>query len=270
MPLKNNKTPKNSKLSPNSLLRKFSSKKTYSNVEDSELNNSEMESNSDKSENEFTSFEIFFDMVKMSVNSSNNDQNLDFISTPQLSDALRKINGSNGVIPHVKSVNGKKTFGRVFTAQTHELDWGTSVKAIDEAKEGEILFINVEGDKAAIWGELTSKTAQKKGIAGTIINGACRDFDVVKNMDFPVFSKTIVPNAGKPLLDGKINIPLCLNGIEVNPGDYMLGDECGVVVIPQKIFEDVINSLWEIKNSEKRIINLINNGESLLEILKLN
>lgn len=268
MSVKNNKFHKNSKISPNSLLRKFSSKKTKTKLENSEPNISKMESQADESE--FPSFESFLDAVKKASDSVNMDKTLDFIFTPQISDALQKINGSNGVIPYVKPVNGKKTFGRVLTVQTNEIDWGTSVKAIDEAKCGEILFINVEGDKAAIWGELTSKAAQKKGISGTIINGACRDFDAIKNMDFPVFSKTIVPNAGKPLLNGKINIGLCFDGIEVNPGDYILGDECGVVVIPQKIFDDVIKSLWEIKNSERRIIALINDGKSLLEILKLN
>lgn len=268
MSVKNNKNHKNSKISPNSILRKFSSKKTKIKLENSEPNISKMESQVDESE--FPSFKSFLDAVKKASDSVNMDKNLDFISTPQISDALQKINGSNGVIPYVKSVNNKKTFGRVLTVQTNELDWGTSVKAIDEAKCGEILFINVEGDKAAIWGELTSKAAQKKGISGTIINGACRDFDAIKTMDFPVFSKTIVPNAGKPLLNGKINIDLCFDGIEVNPGDYILGDECGVVVIPQKIFEEAIKSLWEIKNSERRIIALINDGKSLLEILKLN
>ncbi len=265
MSVKNNKSHKNSKISPNSLLRKFSNK---TKLENSEPNVSKIESQIDESE--FHSFESFFDAVKKAVGSVNMDKNLDFISTPQISDALQKINGSNGVIPYVKSVNGKKTFGRVLTVQTNDVDWGTSVKAIDEAKIGEVIIIDVEGDKAAIWGELTSKAAQKKGISGTIINGACRDFDAIKNMDYPVFSKKIVPNAGKPLLNGKINVDLCLNGIKVNPGDYIFGDECGVVVIPQNIFDDTIKTLWEIKNSEKRIINQINDGKSLLEILKLN
>lgn len=266
----NNKTPKNPKISPNSLLRKFSSKKKQSKVENSESENFKMESPKEKLEEEFPSFEIFLDAVNKASDSSNLDQNLDFISTSQLSDALQKINGSNGVIPYVKSVNGKKTFGKVLTVQTHELDWGTSVKAIDEAQCGEVIFLNVDGDKNAVWGELTSKAAKKKGISGTIINGACRDFDAVKNMNYPVFSKTIVPNAGKPLLDGKINIDICLNGIEINSGDYIFGDGCGVVVIPQNSFEDTVKYLWEIKNSEKEIINQINDGKSLLEILKLN
>ncbi len=262
----NNKTPK---ISPNSLLRKFS-KKSQSKVENLESNASKSESPKVKPDVEFPSFESFLDAVKKASDSSNPDHNLDFISTSQLSDALQKINGSNGVIPYLKSVNGKKTFGKVLTVQTHELDWGTSVKAIDEAQNGEVIFINVDGNKSAVWGELTSKAAKKKGISGTIINGACRDFDAIKNINYPVFSKTIVPNAGKPLLDGKINVDICLNGIEINSGDYIFGDGCGVVVIPQNIFEDILKYFWEIKTSEKGIINQINDGKSLLEILKLN
>lgn len=282
------------KLSPNSLLKKFKSKKTTAQHEtesDSklDLNNldksdekdvtnsiSQISSHSDYSHldyelsnREFSDFESFFDEVKR-ISESSKIENLDFMSTPQLSDALQRVTGSNGVIPALKSVNGRKTFGRIFTGETHELDWGTSVKVIDEAQPGQVIFLKVDGDKNAVWGELTSTTAQTKGISGIVIYGACRDLDALKNMEFPIFSINIVPNAGKPLLEGNIGNSFCIEGITINPGDYVLGDECGVVIIPQNAFKDTIRALWDIKNSEKDIISQINEGKSLLEILKLN
>lgn len=264
------KKDKSEKLSPYSLLKKFSYKKKDKEPIDHKFDSEKLtfDSKSDfNQENPF--FEDFLHNVKKACTDTNLAENIDLLSTPQLSDALQKLTGFNGVIPLLKSVNGQKVFGKVFTAITHELDWGTSVKAIDSASAGQVIFISVDGDENAVWGELTSKTAQMKGISGTIIHGACRDLGALKEMDYPVFSTNIVPNAGKPLLEGQINTKINLESIEVNPGDYILGDECGVVLIPQDVFEDVIKIIWEIKNSEKDIISQISRGKSLLEILNM-
>lgn len=279
---------KSFKISPDSLLKKFTWKKKVISGDEvdtqTELNQiiiDESKKNKikdakltlDKFKEEYGNFEEFLNQIKLiDTDLSANDLNkiLDLVSTPQLSDAMQKITGYNGVIPFLKPVNNKKLMGKVFTAKTHELDWGTSVKAIEMAQKGQILFILSEGYQNAVWGELTSKSAQMKGIRGTIIYGACRDVGTIKQMDYPVFSKNIVPNAGKPILEGKINIKLVFEGLEINPGDYVLGDECGVVLIPQNVFEDVIKSLWEIKNNEMNIIISILEGKHLLQIIGLN
>ncbi len=261
---------KSEKLSPGSLLKKFSSKKETKEPIGQEFDSEAVafDSKSDSNQ-ENPVFDDFLDKVKKSVEETNLAENVDLLSTPQLSDALQKLTGSNGVITLLKPVNGQKVFGKVVTATTHELDWGTSVKAIDSASKGQVIFIFVDGNENAVWGELTSKTAQMKGISGTIIHGACRDLDALKKMDYPVFSINTVPNAGKPLLEGQINPKINLDGIIVNPGDYILGDESGVVIIPQNIFEDIMNVLWEIKTSENDIIDKIAEGKSLLEILNM-
>jgi 3-hexulose-6-phosphate synthase len=279
---------KSFKISPDSLLKKFVWKKKVISGDEvdtqTELNQiiiDESKKNKikdakltfDKFKEEYGNFEEFLNQIKLiDTDLSANDLNkiLDLVSTPQLSDAMQKITGYNGVIPFLKPVNNKKLMGKVFTAKTHELDWGTSVKAIEMAQKGQILFILSEGYQNAVWGELTSKSAQMKGIRGTIIYGACRDAGSIKKMDYPVFSKNIVPNAGKPILEGKFNIKLVFEGFEINPGDYVLGDECGVVLIPQNVFEDVIKSLWEIKNNEMNIIISILEGKHLLQIIGLN
>lgn len=264
------KKDKSEKLSPHYLLKKFSSKKGVKEPVDLKIDSETIVFASKTDSNtENPVFEDFLHNVKKASADTNLAENIDLLSTPQLSDALQQLSGSNGVIPLLKSVNGQKVFGKVFTATTHELDWGTSVKAIDSASGGQVIFISVDGNENAGWGELTSKTAQMKGISGTIIHGACRDLGALKEMDYPVFSINIVPNAGKPLLEGQINTKINLEGIEINPGDYILGDECGVVLIPQDVFEDVIKIIWEIKNSEKDIISQISKGRSLLEILNM-
>ena len=236
------------KLSPNSLLKKFTSK----------------ESQNDDG------FVEFLNKVKtiddgLSISELRDIKGL--ISTCQLADALLAITGFNGVIPDIKPVNGNPIIGRISTVITDELDWGTSLAGIENTNPGEVLFIQVNGETAAIWGELTSTTSQKQGLAGTVIYGACRDYEDIQCLEYPVFSKFIVPNAGKPLNEGKVGVPLNLDGIVVNPGDYIVGDACGIVVIPQDIFDEAMCALWKIKVKEKNIISNIKNGKTLFDIV---
>lgn len=191
------------------------------------------------------------------------------ISSSQISDALNNLTGNPGVIKGVKPLFETKIIGNTVTVDTTADDWGTSVKAIDMAKKGEILFIRVDNDDNAIWGELTSKTAKEKGIIATVIHGAVRDVRAIKEMKYPVFSKNIVPNAGSPKAEGEINIPVKCGDITVNPQDIIIGDECGVVVIPKELLSKVLNESANIKKKEKEIISKIEKGSSLSSILEL-
>ncbi len=234
---------KKGKISPNALFDRVSSKKKskYSGDDFSELGYSEYN---------------FSDLLPV-------------LSTPQVSDALTMVTGNNGVINGLVSVNNQKVFGKLVTAKTKDNDWGTSIKATDVAKPGEVLFIFTEGDDNAVWGELASQNAKMKGIAGTMIYGACRDLDDLKNLDFPVFSLKTIPNAGSPLIEGEINVPLKCGDIEVKPGDFVFGDESGVVLVPKKDFDNVMEKAKLIKDREKMIISQIKEGKSLSDILEL-
>ena len=193
----------------------------------------------------------------------------DKLSTPQLSDALKDLLDYSPVIPGIKPLKDEyKILGKIITVQTSAYDWGTALDAIDLAKKGDILFILTDGDDSAVWGELTSKTAQQKGIAGTVVYGAVRDVAAVKKLDYPVFTRSIVPNAGKPLGDGEVNVPLEYGGITINPGDVVLGDDCGVIVVPGELFRKAIHKALEIKEGEKEIIERIEKGHSLSSIIR--
>jgi 3-hexulose-6-phosphate synthase len=191
------------------------------------------------------------------------------ITSSQISDALNNLTGNNGVIRGVKPLFDTMIIGKVVTVNTAAEDWGTSVKGIDKANKGEILFIRVDSDDNAVWGELTSKTAQEKGISGTVIYGSVRDIGAIKEMKYPVFSKNIVPNAGSPKAEGEINVPVKCDDITVNPEDIIIGDECGVVVIPKEILNQVVEEALNIKKKEKQIIAEIEKGRSLSSILEL-
>ncbi len=191
------------------------------------------------------------------------------LTTSQISDALKNVTGNPGVMQGIKPLSNVNVIGKAVTVKTDENDWGTCVKAIDIAGKGEIIVIKVDGYDQAVWGELTSKTAQKKGVICTVVDGAVRDIEAIKRLEFPVFSKNVVPNAGSPLNQGKTNIPIECGNVTVKTGDLIAGDECGLVVIPYESLKEVIDEALKIKKEEEEIIRKIEKGYSLSSILEL-
>lgn len=194
---------------------------------------------------------------------------LENVSACQVSDAFNGISKRSGVIQSIKPVNNKKVWGKIFTAETESDDWGTSAQAIDEAEEGDILFFKVSDDKKAIWGELASTCARDNGIKATVIYGSARDLDALLYIDYPVFSSNFCPNAGSALGLGILNSPIEVEGIEINPGDFFIGDESGIVVIPQELFNQTMAAALEVKIKEANIIDAIGDGMTLAEIVGL-
>jgi len=125
------------------------------------------------------------------------------------------------------------------------------------------------GKPSAIWGELTSRAAKKKGIAGTIILGYARDIDVLSNIDYPVFSYGVCPNAGSPLGKGETNLSLDLGYTKINPGDFIFADKSGVVVVPQDLFQLTMKNLIGIKTYENEIKRELKENKPFPEILGL-
>lgn len=196
--------------------------------------------------------------------------NLSHLSTPQISDALMAIKGSHGTIPQLKPLlTNNKIFGKALTVKTESGDWGTALKAIDLAEKGDLLVIYAEDDENALWGELTSRSAQKKGIVGTVVYGAVRDVESIKKIQYPVFYKSIVPNAGKPVGNGDLNVNIQWGDLLLKPGDMVVGDDSGVVVVPQDISNQILTMASKIKQNESEVLRFIDQGLSLSQILDL-
>ncbi len=137
-----------------------------------------------------------------------------------------------GAMSGIVSICGNvKMVGRAVTVHTFAGDWAKPVEAIDVAGKNEVIVINNDGvTDIAPWGELATLSCVKKGIAGVVIDGAVRDVDDIREMKFPLFAKAIVPNAGEPKGFGEINAEIQCCGQSVRPGDWIIGDESGVVV----------------------------------------
>ena len=194
---------------------------------------------------------------------------LDNVSACQVSDAYNGISKRSGSIQSIKPINNQRVWGSIFTAQTESDDWGTSALAIDEASEGDILFFKVSDDDKAIWGELASTCARDNGIKATVIYGSARDLDALLYMDFPVFASNFCPNAGSALGLGTLNEPIIVEDVKINPGDFFIADESGIVVIPQELFAQTMVAALSVKLKESKIIRDINDGRTLAEIVGL-
>ena len=194
---------------------------------------------------------------------------LDSSSACQVSDAYSSVSGRSGVIDGLKPMNDNKVYGKVFTAKTNTDDWGTSLMSMDNAEAGEVLFIHSYGKPASVWGELASTCAGEKGIAGTVLYGWARDMDALVDLDYPVFALDYLPNAGKPLGLGEINVDLEIGDDIIKPGDFVFGDQNGVVVIPKELFHETMVATFNVKVKESYIIKELKKGRLLSEIIGL-
>lgn len=194
---------------------------------------------------------------------------LESVSSCQISDAFNEIANRSGVLYNLKSINNLKTWGKITTAKTNSDDWGTITIAIDEADDGDVLLVETSDMDAAIWGELASTCAKNSGVKATLVYGCVRDLDALLTMDYPIFACGFRPNAGKALGLGEINPDLVLESMKISPGDFLYGDETGVVIIPEKFFTQVMLKTFEIKAKEKKISDVLNSGKSLSQVVGL-
>jgi len=186
-------------------------------------------------------------------------------STPILADAMdgRNVLGClKPVLPHAAIA------GPAVTVKTNPTDWGTVVSAIDVAFTGNVLFIDGSGSNYAVWGGLTSRAAQQRRLAGTIVYGSCRDIATIDALQYPVWAKGITPRAGKPTNRGEVNVSLVVNGFSIRPGDLLKADAHGVVIIPSTESAAVADSVLQVVRREHLIETGLKKGRSFSELLR--
>jgi 3-hexulose-6-phosphate synthase/6-phospho-3-hexuloisomerase len=189
------------------------------------------------------------------------------VSSPNITDAMHRKGAMVGMISICGDV---KMAGQAVTVQTFSGDWAKPVEAIDVAVPGNVIVINNDGaTHIAPWGELATLSCIKKGIAGVVIDGAVRDVDDIRKTKFPVFAKATVPNAGEPKGFGEINAEIRCAGQFVNPGDWIIGDESGVVVVPQERAFEIARRALEVRKNEERIREEIRRGSTLSQVADL-
>jgi 3-hexulose-6-phosphate synthase/6-phospho-3-hexuloisomerase len=188
-------------------------------------------------------------------------------SSPNIADAQHKKGAMKGITPRIR--HGTKMVGRALTVQTINGDWAKSVEAIDRAQVGDVIVIDACGGEIAVWGELASWSCKTKGVVGVVIDGAARDIDAILDLDFPCFSRHIASNAGEPKGFGGIGHEIVCGGVPVRTGDWVIGDESGVVIVPQESAIEVANRAVDVAEREERLREEIKRGGTLSSVLKL-
>jgi 3-hexulose-6-phosphate synthase/6-phospho-3-hexuloisomerase len=188
------------------------------------------------------------------------------VSTPNISDAMHRKGAMRDIHPINK---GSKIVGTAITVQTFAGDWAKTVEAIDLGGPGNVLVINNGSNYIAPWGGLATLSCKMRGIEGVVIDGAVRDVDEIRAMSYPIFASAIVPNAGEPKGMGEINAEITCGSQSVKPGDYIVGDDSGVVVIPRERAYEIARRAKEVEKNESRMYEEIRRGSTLSQIAKL-
>ncbi|MFA6710365.1 MAG: 3-hexulose-6-phosphate synthase [Candidatus Methanomethylophilaceae archaeon] len=189
------------------------------------------------------------------------------VSTCNISDAFHKQGIIHGLVPHIRS--GDKMVGRALTVQTTNGDWAKPVEAIDRANKGDVIVIDVGGGPVAVWGELATNSAMMMGVVGVVIDGAIRDLDDIKALNFPSFSRSVTPNAGEPKGYGGIGIEISVGGQNIRTGDWIIGDESGLITVPKEKAVEIANRSLEVHERENRTREEIRRGSTLSKVNEL-
>lgn len=163
----------------------------------------------------------------------------------------------------VKSLsNGMKLVGPAFTVKVPPTDNLMIHKALTLIKPGDVLVIDGGGNHSwALMGFLMISTAIKLGIAGIVADGCLRDGEEIRNSGFPVFCAGLSPNGPFKEGPGEINFPISCGGQVVNPGDIIIADDDGVVVLNQDFAETTIEEIYKVIDREEKRLKEIADGQ---------
>ncbi|KAF7963072.1 diguanylate cyclase [Cupriavidus sp. UYMU48A] len=191
------------------------------------------------------------------------------LDTATLSDALDK-HGIAGQCYRIKA-RGESfaTAGRAYTLLYGPASNppGTVGDYIDDVPPGSILVLDNGGrENATVWGDILTEIAHRRGIAGTVIDGVCRDVALCRKLGYPVFSKDHWMRTGKDRVQVEAtNVVVNIGDARVQPGDILRGDADGVVVIPREHEAAVLDTAEQIEHAENAIREAVRGGMRLDE-----
>jgi regulator of RNase E activity RraA len=200
-------------------------------------------------------------------------------STGNIADAVEEATGARGFMYHdMKPVFKAKIVGRAATALLRPVlrhDQrkypNYALQVLDEAPPGSVLVYVLEnGLEIAGMGNLMATTAKVRGLEGAVIDGAARDVEEVTRIGFPIFSRAISPatSVGRYVSVAK-QVPVTCAGVTVKPGDYVVGDPDGVVVVPQEAAARVVALIEQYDEKESKMISIIEREKSMLKALEI-
>ena len=178
-----------------------------------------------------------------------------------ISDSMSRITAGG---PRLRPMHGGGNLsGPAFTVKTRPGDNLMIHKALDIAEAGDVIVVDGGGDLTnALIGEMMVAHAQKRGIAGFVLNGSIRDYDSLHAGTWPVFAAGVTHRGPYKDGPGEINVPIAIDGMVIEPGDLIVGDGDGLLCIPYDQTEDVYKAAKAKNDAENRQITAIREGKS--------
>ena len=194
------------------------------------------------------------------------------ITTASVADALWALGVSGHMSHEIKPFMKVKIVGPAVTVReeptTEKVPPSHALELIDNSAPGSVIVIAIDGFRdVAVWGGLMTAGAVANGLEGAVLDGAVRDVEEIeRDFGFPVFSRSICPSTTVGRFKTvAANVPVSVGGITVNPGDLIVGDRDGVIVVPSGMAEAVLKGAQEIEDREREQTRLIRESKSILQ-----
>jgi len=204
-----------------------------------------------------------------------NDKNVERASkldTTAISDAMDRL-GIAGQCLGIKPLDPRfRLTGRAFTILYGPAGTppGTVGDYIEDVPSGGVVVLDNGGrENATVWGDILTWVANRRGVAGTVIDGACRDTHLARELGYPIYSRSYSMRTGKDRIQVEaMGGPVNIGDARVNQGDIVRGDADGVVAIPQAHEDAILSNAEQIDAAESEIRRLVNEGNTLTEARK--
>ena len=173
----------------------------------------------------------------------------------------------------IKPIFRGKLVGSALTVRLSAGDLQDPLIALEIAQPGDVIVVDAGGDtETSVWGGLMGALCKQRGVTGAIIDGAGRDIDELRDIEFLLFARGITPRGTHTMLSGRkdnviVNIPITCGGIVVSPGDMVVADEIGVTVIPYDNLESVLKLAREQADREEATRREIAKGKTVEQLL---
>ena len=155
-----------------------------------------------------------------------------------------------------------RILGPAFTVRCRE-DFLPVLRAVEAAEPGDVIVVDGGARETALGGEMFARAALVRSLGGIVVDGGYRDMSYVSTCALPVYSRFVTPRAGTASQLGELQVPVTCGGVAVNPGDLVLADDEGLVVVDPQRVESLLDAALAVKNTERQVIDLLN-GEATL------
>ena len=173
----------------------------------------------------------------------------------------------------IKPAFRSKVNGQAVTVQLSKGDLVDPLKALEMGQEGDVIVVDAGGDlNTSVCGGLMGGLAQNRGIRGMIVDGAGRDTDELEEINWPIWTRAITPRGTHTMFSERreelsINVPIACGGVVVNPGDFIVADLMGVVVVPLESAEEVVRLAQEQADREVATRAWVAQGKTVEDLL---